>query len=115
VLRVLVAYAERRGAGELPVPASCLPRAATPGEHVTVFDPAGSTFQAVVTRSTATATYLDVAWGAGGITMGYDPELIEAFVVESCRAQGVPVKMTDPAVRAQVSVLLWGTIAPLRG
>ncbi|WP_238781371.1 hypothetical protein [Prescottella equi] len=35
-----------------------------------------------------------------------DPELLAAWVESSCAAQGVPVRVTDPGVLADVGVLM---------
>ena len=39
---------------------------------------------------------------------GMSPEDLAAWVAKSCAAQGVPIKVTDPAVLRQVGVLLTG-------
>lgn len=39
---------------------------------------------------------------------GLDPAVLAAWVVASCREQGVPVKVTDAAVLTRVRVLLGG-------
>ena len=41
---------------------------------------------------------------------GLSPEVIAALVAESCAAQGVPVKVTDPSVVRRVGVLLGGPV-----
>lgn len=40
------------------------------------------------------------------------PELVRAWVEQSCAAQGVPVKVTDPMVIRQVVVLLGNAKSP---
>lgn len=35
-----------------------------------------------------------------------DPEALAAWVADSCRAQGVPVRVTDPGVLGRVGALL---------
>lgn len=37
---------------------------------------------------------------------GIDPEVLKAWVRSSCEAQGVPEKVTDPAVLHQIGWLL---------
>lgn len=37
--------------------------------------------------------------------MMIDPELVRTWVEDSCRAQGVPVKITDPSTIKRVAVL----------
>ena len=42
------------------------------------------------------------------------PEELAAFVAESCRRQGVPVKVTDANVLANIATLLRGDVAGFR-
>jgi hypothetical protein len=42
----------------------------------------------------------------GGVVMKVTPEMVATWVERSCAAQGVPVKVRDPEVVAQVATLL---------
>ena len=44
-----------------------------------------------------------------------DPEVVRAFVVQSCAAQGVPVKVTDEATVARARDLLGGAAGRAAG
>lgn len=44
------------------------------------------------------------------IVQYWDPEGIAAYVRESCAAQGVPVKVTDPTVIRKVATLFLGHV-----
>lgn len=51
---------------------------------------------------------MEGATGGVGAMARLTDEEVAAFVAASCRAQGVPVKVTDPLVLGEVAVLLGG-------